>query len=57
MPARACGFESRPGHLIDHVNNLKLQHLVELSKLGVVFDGTTIPSEEDEPEEEVAHEL
>jgi glutathionylspermidine synthase len=34
LPARACGFESRPGHLIDHVNNLKLQYLVELSKLG-----------------------
>ena len=42
MPFGACGFESHPGHcagtligaLIDHVNNLKLQYLVELSKLG-----------------------
>ena len=39
MPFGACGFESRPGYqaplsVIDHVNNLKLQYLVELSKLG-----------------------
>ena len=34
MAAEPYGVPLLPGDLIDHVNNLKLQHLVELSKLG-----------------------
>ena len=43
MGAQPYGVPLDRGALIDHVNNLKLQHLVELSKLG---DGCAAIEEE-----------
>src|SRR5438876_10347837 len=34
MPPTGVKLDSRGVEVIDHVNNLKLQHMVELSKLG-----------------------